>query len=413
MSVLMVIIPDQMSEIVAKGEYQPRYYNPCELFDEVHILMCNDDRVDPAAVQRTVGRARLFIHNLPEDNAHFIQRTRWFKPYLLEPWARPFLHVLKEYQFRLLNEWAEPAVELARKIQPALIRCHGNDYNACVASRIRKELGIPYIVSLHINPDVNPRRRVLDPNASWQDRLFAMLFDAIEIRGLRDAELVLPVYRPIVPYLERVGCANYEVAYNVLNEDHLRKKDAYALHRPVKVISVGRHFALKNPGNIIRAVAAMPEVEFTLVGDGAFQESLETLARESGAGDRIIFRPAIPNDELCRVLPEYDIFAIHTEHWEISKSVLEALLTGMPTIVNRRIGDPVPELQDDIVLLVENTVEGYRVALQRLISDHPFREQLGRRAYAHAQEHWAPAKTEAKYVEIYKRVIDHETHNLK
>jgi glycosyltransferase involved in cell wall biosynthesis len=401
-----------MSELVAKGEYQPRYYNPGGLFDEVHILMCNDDRVNPLTVQRTVGRARLFIHNLPEDNEHFIQRTRWFKPCLLKPWARPVFHILKEYQFRLLDVWAESAVELARKIRPSLIRCHGNDYNAYVASRIKKELGIPYIVSLHINPDVNPRRRVLDPNAPWQDRLFAQFFDLIEIRGLRYADFVLPVYRPIISYLKRVGCHNYQVAYNVLNDEHLRKKDAYALHRPVKVISVGRHFALKNPENIIRAVAATPEVEFTLVGDGAYQERLEAVGRESGAGDRIVFKPSIPNDELCRVLPEYDIFAVHTEHWEIGKSVLEALLTGMPIVINQRTGDPVPELQDDIVILTDNTVGGYRAALKRLIADHAFREQLGRRAYAHAQEHWAPAKAEAKYVEIYKHVINQETHGM-
>ena len=30
----MVIIPDRISDILVKGEYQPNYYNPGELFDE-------------------------------------------------------------------------------------------------------------------------------------------------------------------------------------------------------------------------------------------------------------------------------------------------------------------------------------------------------------------------------------------
>ena len=33
---LLVVIPDHLSDIVAKGEIQPRYYNPGEVFDEVH-----------------------------------------------------------------------------------------------------------------------------------------------------------------------------------------------------------------------------------------------------------------------------------------------------------------------------------------------------------------------------------------
>jgi len=64
---LLVLVPDHISAIVQKGEYQPRYYNPGEVFDEVHILTTTPDKPDPAALQRTVGRAKLHLHNLPED----------------------------------------------------------------------------------------------------------------------------------------------------------------------------------------------------------------------------------------------------------------------------------------------------------------------------------------------------------
>ncbi|MEJ2673501.1 MAG: hypothetical protein P8168_15175 [Deltaproteobacteria bacterium] len=40
-----------------------------------------------------------------------------------------------------------------------------------------------------------------------------------------------------------------------------------------------------------------------------------------------------------------------------------------------------------------------------MLDDHDFREQLGNRAYAHAQARWAPARTEAKYVTIYQRAM--------
>ena len=108
---------------------------------------------------------------------------------------------------------------------------------------------------------------------------------------------------------------------------------------------------------------------------------------------------------MCASLPGYDVFAIRTDYFELSKSLLEALLTGLPVIVNRRPGAPVPELTDEICMLVENTADSYRTALEKLISDHALRERLGRAAFAHARDHWAPEKTEAAYVEIYRGLL--------
>ncbi len=404
---LLVLVPDRISAILEKGEYQPRYYNPGNLFDEVHILICNDDKPDPRELQSTVGSARLFLHNLPEDTQYFIQYANWFRPWLLKLWAKPFLYLAKKYQFQLLNKWAQPAVELARHIQPNLIRCHGNDYNAYVASRIKSELGIPYVVSLHTNPDVDPRHRPLPPYGSWWEQLFAIVFDEIEIEGLIRANRILPVYKSIIPYLARVNCSNYELAYNVLPGDHLTKKEDYRLHNPVRVISVGRHYVHKNPENIIRAVANLPNVHLTLVGDGPYQERLQALVSECGLENRVAFIPAIPNSKLCSMLCEYDIFAVHVEAFGISKTVLEALLVGMPVIINRRVGagGQVPELEGDFVRMVDNTNDGYSQAIINLIENDVLREQQGRKAFAHAQENWASTKTEMKYVEVYKRVM--------
>jgi glycosyltransferase involved in cell wall biosynthesis len=383
---LLVIIPDRISDILVKGEYQPHYYNPGEFFDEVHILTTNDDRPDLAQLQRTIGRARLELHNLPEAPEIIDQKWRW-------------------RQWRSLARWAAPAVELARRVRPQLIRCHSADWNIHAAQRIKAALGIPYVVSLHINPDINPPRRYRGTDLTPAQQRHNRFFEMIETAGLRNADLVMPVYRPIIPYLQRLGVTRYEVCYNVLNKHYLPAKSDYSLHDPARILYVGRLFDDKDPGNIIRAVAALPGVTFTIVGDGPRRPALEALARECGAAERIDFRPAVENDELCRMLPDFDIFAVHTEYWEISKSVLEALLAGLPVIINRRKGEPVPELEGDFVLKVDNSEDAYHHALERLLADAAARAALGRRALAHAREFWAPEKTEAKYVEIYRKLM--------
>jgi glycosyltransferase involved in cell wall biosynthesis len=400
---LVVLIPDSLSAIVEKGEFQPRYYNPGNFFEEVHLVLTNFDDVDPSVLQHTVGKARLFVHPF-SDPTPLIYNSPYFKEWLLNPFFKPVFPLAILRQRDDLRKWARPIVNRIKEINPSIIRCHANDFNSIVAAQVKHEMGIPYVVSLHINPDVNPRRRSLDPNAPWQDKLFARMFEDVEVKGLRNADLALPVYQPIIPYLESIGCLNYEVAYNVLS-DLLQKKDSYELHDPVQLISVGRHFGLKNPDNIIRAVADLPGVHFTLVGSGPLQGYLEDLVNELGVQDRIKFLPSVSNADLCAMLPNFDAFVIHSEHWEISKSLLEALLTGLPVIVNYRSGEQAPELKDAFVHFVQNTKQDYFEAIQMLLHDHGYRENLGRSAYTYAQDHWAPEKTEAKYVEIYKKYM--------
>jgi L-malate glycosyltransferase len=378
---LLVLVPDRLSDLVRKGEITDRYYNPGNLFDEVHIVLVNDDRPDPAALQRMVGSARLHVHNIPAGKGLFVRSIGW------RPW--------------LLDGWAGAAVELARSIRPVLIRCHGALINAYAAYRIKMALGIPYVVSLHINPDVDVRGR----SETWRHRLMAYAQQDVERIALHHADLVMPVYLPIVPYLRRLNITRYEVCYNVLNPEHLGAKRDYSLHDPVRMISVGRQFKEKNPENIIRAVARMSRAQLLLVGDGPLHDHLRRIAEDCGAADRVVMRRSVPNDELCRILPDHDIFAVHTEYWELSKSVIEPLLTGLPVVINRRIGEPVPELSADICVLVENSVEGYLAAFERLATDGGYRERIGRAAFRHAQANWAPRATEAKFAGLYRRVM--------
>ena len=36
---LLVIIPDRLTNLINKGEVTERYYNPGNLFDEIHLMM--------------------------------------------------------------------------------------------------------------------------------------------------------------------------------------------------------------------------------------------------------------------------------------------------------------------------------------------------------------------------------------
>jgi len=386
MKKLLVIIPDRITDVVEKGEYQPNYYNPGDLFDEVHLLLTNDDQPEIASIQHTVGRAKLYVHNYPDDLNLVTKHHRLLTPFRLK-------------------KWAKPGIEIARRIAPDMIRCHGVDWNTYLASRINAALGTPYVTSIHINLDENPVRRFKGDDLTPAQARQNAFYEYLETEALKRAHLVMPVYKPILPYLARKGISRVEVCYNILDGSNLKEKTDYRIDGPARLLYVGRLFAEKDPSNIIRAVAAMPDVQYTIVGDGPIRPKLEELVRGLGVGNRVTFRPVVFNAELCRMLSEYDLFAIHTEYFEIGKSLLEALLAGLPVVMNARLGQPVPELQNGIVKFVANTVEDYGKAIQELLANEERRAALGRGAYRMAQAEYAPAVTERKVVDIYKSIL--------
>lgn len=375
---LMVIIPDRLSDILRKGEVTPRYYNPGELFGEVHIVLMNDDRPDPAAVQPMVGAAKLHLHNLIASQGKFLLRTLGWQLPLIEPLLRR-------------------AVALAREIRPQLVRTHNNFLEGAVAQRLKRELGIPYIVSLHGVWDVDDRTTAMG-------RTLAVFREKLERIALADADAVIAVYSPIVRYARDYGARRVELIYNIVAGAAVAVKTSYALNRPPRVITINRQLAEKNPSNIIRAVAEL-DCTYTLVGTGPLHEQLIALAAELGYGDRVRFIPSMPNAELCASLGEYDLMVSHCDYWGMSKTMIEGALAGLPIVINRHPQIAIGEYEGDWLVECENSPAGYKTAISALLADKSLRAALGQRARHVAHTRFDPAIMEEKTVRLYREAI--------
>tara|TARA_A100001388_G_scaffold277366_1_gene268204 strand:+ start:512 stop:1675 length:1164 start_codon:yes stop_codon:yes gene_type:complete len=376
---LFVIVPDKLSELIEKGEITKRYYNPGDLFENVHLILTNSDTPNLEVIQKTVGSAKLYIHNVHSGKRLFFL-SLFYREYLLKIWSRSF-------------------IKLAKKYKPNLIRCHGASLNSFAAAEIKKKLNIPYLISLHTNYDEDQRKRA----SSLKEKILYSLNEKIEIYGLKNADLIMPVYKPIVPYLKRLNLEKYKVLYNVINPDNIQKKENYKIKKTLKLISVGRQFEHKNPIKILKSLSEINNVHLTLIGNGNYHKYLKNKSIELGVKNKVKFIPSMSNDALCRSLKKYDLFVVHTEYWEISKSILEALLTGMPIIINNRIGLPVPELNKKLVHYVDNSKEDYKHAILNLRENHEYRQKLGESAKSYAEKIWSPEVTEKKFVDIYKK----------
>ena len=381
---LLVIVSEKISSWIEKGEVAPRYYNPGNLFDEVHIMMTHDDKPDPLLVQPMVGTARLFLHNHPEPE-NFFKKTLGWQPFLMK-------------------QWANEAVNVVKKIKPDLVRCHGLHLNTFLGAKIKQALKIPFLTSLHGNPDIDYLRGRLAKDL--KDKIVGKCQEKLEKFCLRFLDHVIAVYSPIEPYLKKNKVKSYSVIHNVVGLGLSKKQDYSINPEKINLLCVGRQTYLqKDPANIIRAISFLKSAHLTLVGDGDLHDGLVNLARDLGCDHRVTFIRTMNNKDLILLMKDVDIYIYHSINYEISKSCIEAALVGLPIILNNRFDEPAQELKDAGFCLVKDSPETYTEGLEKIISDGDFRKKLASYSNEYALQNWAPEITEKKLVGLYKKYL--------
>jgi len=375
---LMVIVPDRLSDLVTKGEITPRYYNPGELFKEVHLVATNDDQPNLEVLQRAVGNARLVFHNLPTGSRHFVRTLGW--------------------QHLLTEPFVKRGLDLATKVKPELIRTHNNFLEGVVGSRIKEKLGVPLVISLHGVWDVDDRE-------TMYARIRSRFRTKLEKISLESADVVIAVYAPIKRYASAFGGRRVELIYNIVAGENIKRKQSYELSKPPRLITINRQLPQKNPSNIIRAVAEIDNCHYTVVGDGILHESLRALATDLECADRIEFVKAMPNAELCARLHEFDMMVSHCDYWGTSKTIIEGALAGLPIVINRHPKIEIEEYKGGWIVECENTPEAYKAAIDDLLADSRRRQVLGNLAFETARDRFDPGQMERRTVAVYRELV--------
>ncbi len=358
---LCVFPADPLHLLLQKGEIKVRYWNPCDLFDEVHVITQACDRhVTPEMVQRAAGRAKVTLHHVGTYN-YFARPGTWR---------------------RLIGE----AAERVRGVGPELVRGWGPHFKGYLAVRVARRLGLPSVVSLHAHTDLD--RVLLRRRRAWREWaiLQATRF-TIEPWTLRHADRVVCAYRFPVEYARRHGAADEKirVIYNRVYLDAFRPREGPRPPGPLRVLCVGRQYPDKSPAVLIRAMVGV-EASLTLIGDGEEHDALVALSRSLGVRDRVRFIRAVPHAELPQYYREADVFALPIRVGGVAIPVLEAIASGLPVVVPEPRFESEPEVVGDVAVVVPNNPEGFRIALRRLQEDPALRATLGARGRRRALE---------------------------
>jgi glycosyltransferase involved in cell wall biosynthesis len=241
-----------------------------------------------------------------------------------------------------------------------------------VARLVGRSAGVAVLSHLHIEnhfrPSTEPVLRRLDNSTARLARLVAV------------SEHTRRAY-------ERQGypADRIEVVYNGVDEPpaaHAGVRDELGIPTGAPLIGeIGRLCDVKGQGDLISALADVPDARLVLVGEdleqgGAFRAKLERDAEAIGVRDRVVFTGYRPDARA--LVAELDVLALPSRTEGLPLVVLEAMASARPEVATPVGGTP--ELVADGetgVRVPPRDPAALAAALRRLLADSELRRRLG------------------------------------
>ncbi|GBF06704.1 glycosyl transferase, group 1 family [Deinococcus aerius] len=256
--------------------------------------------------------------------------------------------------------------QLLRQLKPDLVHLHSS--KAGLLGRIAARLaGIPAVFTAHgwaFTEGASANRRRL---AIWSERLAAPLATRIISVSGYDTELAGRC---------RVGHSGQVVTIHNGIPELAGGRTQPDSPSSCRVVMTARFAPPKDQAALIRAVAQVPEIRLTLIGEGELLPAAQALAAELGIQDRVTFLGA--RSDVPELLCQADVFALISNYEGFPISILEAMRAGLPVIASD-VGGVREAVQPGVNgLLVPRADEAALVsALRTLATDEQRRRAMG------------------------------------
>ncbi len=159
---------------------------------------------------------------------------------------------------------------------------------------------------------------------------------------------------------------------------------------------------------LIRAVAVLraefPGMRLLLAGDGPCRAKLESLAKELGVVDQVIFAGFVKDVE--SVYAALDLFLLPSFFEALNNSLLSAMAYQIPSIAFRRgaLGEIVEDGASGLLVEAANLAE-LSAAIRRLLSDEPLARTLGLNARARVEQRFSADRMVDGMIKVYTETL--------
>jgi glycosyltransferase involved in cell wall biosynthesis len=146
-----------------------------------------------------------------------------------------------------------------------------------------------------------------------------------------------------------------------------------------------------------------PEVRLLLAGDGACRQELQTLAKQLGQSEAVLFPGFVSNVE--DVYTALDAFAFPSEFEGLGTALQAAMAAGLPCISTNRgaLGEVVD--RERTALVVEPDGKQISVAMLRLLDDDALREKLAEAGRREVEQRFSADRMVENTLYVYEDVL--------
>lgn len=363
---------DPIKSYLEKGEIKNRYFNPANLFTDVHIISLTDDEVKEHEVQTIAGNAKLTIHKVGK------------------------------IKIKKRKEHVEELLEIVREIKPDVIRAYNSRLEGWFAANCAQQLQIPFFLSLHTQMDYN---RALAKKTNLKKFLSLKYLEKfVEPFVINQADKITIVYKVIEPYVLKKGGKTPELLYNRINlETFSNGKQLENISKPL-VLSVGNLIKEKNHECVIKAMKDL-DAKCIIIGKGYDYERLQKIISEEKLENKISIIQSVPHNQIQDYYSSANVFALayNPELEGLPIPVMEAMASGLPIVIpfqKEGFSDKI----EKAVLFSERNSSSFHNNIKKILNDQEFYQKLSIQAKDKAKD-FDEKKIEIRESEIYNQLI--------
>lgn len=375
-------------------------------YHEVWVLTRPDDGRE--AIEAELSRN-------PNPNLHFVYFTL---PVLGSIWRFGSIAFLIHYYF-----WQVQAYFVARRLHQEIDfdLAHHVTFVRHSTPSFLALLPIPFIWG-----PVGGGESAPDPfwrDFSFRNRVYEILRSAARWFGERDpfarmtarrSTIVRVTTQDTAIRVQQMGAQKIEV----FPEASLTKEEIVRLTKcastditAVRFISMGRllHWKGFHLGLRAFALAALPEAEYWVLGDGPERQRLEALAAELGIANQVKFWNRLPRDEALQKLGTCTALVHPSLHDSGGWVCLEAMTAARPVIC-LDLGGPAIQVTDKTGFKVnapdpDLAVEGLAAAMVRLANDPELSLSMGQAGQLRVKEFYNWESRGQQICQLYEEVV--------
>jgi glycosyltransferase involved in cell wall biosynthesis len=170
-------------------------------------------------------------------------------------------------------------------------------------------------------------------------------------------------------------------------------REAWGIPEGVTVaLFVGKLVPWKRPGDLIDAIAQIPDVWAVFVGEGELRSQLEDHARRLGVEGRLQMHGFANQQELPSLYAAADVLVLPSQYEPFGLVVNEAFAVGTPAIVTDACGAAGDLVRQGVTGYIYRvgSIEDLASRLGELDADPTLRRKLGEAGHHLVESAWGP-----------------------